>query len=408
MTMAGTEIVGGMPPPDGVEPDFSLRRTSVQEKFIVTYACTLGIAILLLLLRLYTRLFLVKSFGFDDWAVIASTVFSVAFFTLCYVSMDYGFGRHLWNVPATALPMYLKLLIPLVITYCWAPFMTKFSILILYHRLNPDKKFRYAIYALMFVIAGYTLATTLATAAGCNPMNTGQTPCINNLALWQAILNIVTDFLMLLLPIPLLWALQLPILQKISLAFIFAIGSAYVMPEATITSIVRITYIMNILDKDDFTWYEATVCVWSAIELNFGIMCNCLAVLKPFVRLVFPMLIPSSYGYHDDGNNRYHSSSGAGGGRSHPSRHRKPSGSHQLESFDNLDGVGDGDGGRGGGRRYEIGAKGGGGGVGAGITVTSTYQVNTRTGSDDDGGDTESTENIIEARGVVREYHRAV
>ena len=30
-----------------------------------------------------------------------------------------------------------------------------------------------------------------------------------------------------------------------------------------ITSIVRITYIMNILDKEDFTWYEATVCVWS-------------------------------------------------------------------------------------------------------------------------------------------------
>lgn len=33
--------------------------------------------------------------------------------------------------------------------------------------------------------------------------------------------------------------------------------------RATITSIVRITYIMNILDKQDFTWYEATVCVWS-------------------------------------------------------------------------------------------------------------------------------------------------
>lgn len=78
----------------------------------------------------------------------------------------------------------------------------------------------------MFVITGYTLATTLATAGGCNPLNTGKTPCINSLALWQAILNIVTDFLMLLMPIPLLWALQLPLLQKLSLGFIFAIGSA--------------------------------------------------------------------------------------------------------------------------------------------------------------------------------------
>jgi hypothetical protein len=82
------------------------------------------------------------------------------------------------------------------------------------------------IYALMFIIAGYTLATTLATAGGCNPLREGATPCINSLALWQAILNIVTDFLMLLIPIPLLWALQLPLLQKLSLGLIFALGSA--------------------------------------------------------------------------------------------------------------------------------------------------------------------------------------
>ncbi|KAL2829346.1 hypothetical protein BJY01DRAFT_255041 [Aspergillus pseudoustus] len=398
--MASTEIVGAMPPPDGVDPDFSLTRTSIQEKFILTYAMTLGIAILLLLMRLYTRLFIVKSFGLDDWAVIASTLFSIAFFALCFVAMKYGFGRHLWNVPATSLPTYLKLLIPIVVTYCWAPFMTKFSILILYHRLNPSKKFRWIIYALMFIIAGYTLATTLATAGGCNPLNTGQTPCINNLALWQAILNIATDFLMLLLPLPLLWALQLPLLQKVSLGFIFAIGSA-----ATITSIVRITYIMNILDKADFTWYEATVCVWSAIELNFGIMCNCLAVLKPFVRVVFPMLIPSSRG-NGSSSNRYGGASGASGSRP---RKRKPSGSHQLESFDKPDVGGGGGGGGGAGRfhhhhHHRSLGKSGDGDV-SGITVTSTYQVHARS---DNEGDTESTENIIESQGVVSKYHRMV
>lgn len=88
--MPSTEIVGAMPAPDGVVPDFSLTRTSVQQKFILTYATTLGIAIVLVLLRLYTRLYLLKSFGLDDcrfeacewlhlWltftgAVIASTV----------------------------------------------------------------------------------------------------------------------------------------------------------------------------------------------------------------------------------------------------------------------------------------------------------------------------------------------
>lgn len=80
----------------------------------------------------------------------------------------------------------------------------------------------------MFIVAGYTLATTLAVAGGCNPVNTDKTPCINDLALWQAILNIATDILMLMLPIPLLWSLQLPILQKIGVALIFMLGSACV------------------------------------------------------------------------------------------------------------------------------------------------------------------------------------
>jgi hypothetical protein len=78
----------------------------------------------------------------------------------------------------------------------------------------------------MFVTTGYTLAATLATAGGCNPTNTSNTPCINNLALWQAILNIVTDFVLLMLPISLLWKLQVPLLQKLGLGLIFALGSA--------------------------------------------------------------------------------------------------------------------------------------------------------------------------------------
>jgi hypothetical protein len=131
-----------------------------------------------------------------------------------------------------------------------------------------------------------------------------------------------------------------------------------------------------------------------AIELNFGIMCNCLAVLKPLVRLVFPMLIPTSRG-----SDRYPP------GRSYPSRslrHQNQPGSHQLESFDKNEGNGGGGGGPG--RRFHHHSKKKSEDI-TGITVTSSYQVHTQS---DNEGDTESTENIIESRGIVREYHRMV
>lgn len=65
-------IVGAMPPPPGVVPDFSLTRTTVQEKFIVVYSVTLAIAIVFLLLRLYTRGVIVHGFGADDCTCVRS------------------------------------------------------------------------------------------------------------------------------------------------------------------------------------------------------------------------------------------------------------------------------------------------------------------------------------------------
>lgn len=60
-----TAWVGLMPPPPGVTPDFH-HTTSVQLRFIIVFAVTYALATIALLLRLYTRAFVVKSVGFDE------------------------------------------------------------------------------------------------------------------------------------------------------------------------------------------------------------------------------------------------------------------------------------------------------------------------------------------------------
>ncbi|KAF2801642.1 uncharacterized protein BDZ99DRAFT_528115 [Mytilinidion resinicola] len=280
-------IIPAMPPPKGQEPDF-YGRTPLQQKFILTYSCTFAAAFVFLGLRLYTRGCITKKFGWDDLAIVLAMVFSIAFFALCVVCMNYGFGRHMWDTPATAMNMYLKLLIGIVITYIWSPMLTKFSILILYHRVNPNKWFRICVYIIAFIITAYSLATIFIVGAGCQPTDASNGNCLNQLALWQAILNIVTDFAMMVMPLPMLYKLQMPLLQKMVLGFVFMVGSSVVF-----TSIVRITYIMHLQNKPDITYYEATACVWSSIELNFGVICNCLTVLKPFAKRHLPGLFSS-------------------------------------------------------------------------------------------------------------------
>ena len=64
--MASAEIVGAMPPPAGVTPDFSGRRTELQDKTIVIFSVMTALSSVFILLRVYTRVFLVKTFGLDD------------------------------------------------------------------------------------------------------------------------------------------------------------------------------------------------------------------------------------------------------------------------------------------------------------------------------------------------------
>ena len=56
-----------MPAPIGVTPDFDVNHyNNTQLQFILAYSITLGFAAITLLLRLYTRIFLIQGFGLDD------------------------------------------------------------------------------------------------------------------------------------------------------------------------------------------------------------------------------------------------------------------------------------------------------------------------------------------------------
>lgn len=64
---SNTVLEGLMPAPIGVTPDFDVSHyNNTQLQFILAYSITLGFAAITLLLRLYTRIFLIQGFGLDD------------------------------------------------------------------------------------------------------------------------------------------------------------------------------------------------------------------------------------------------------------------------------------------------------------------------------------------------------
>lgn len=122
------------------------------------------------------------------------------------------------------------------IAYCPLLGLAKFSILLLYLKLGPIRWFHVAVYITMFIVIGANFALIFAFIFACTPVKRGwdititEGSCINRAALYiaTAVLNMITDILLLLLPIPIVVRLQMPRIQKLGLILIFAIGSMYV------------------------------------------------------------------------------------------------------------------------------------------------------------------------------------
>lgn len=119
------------------------------------------------------------------------------------------------------------------ILYCLSILFIKISILLLYLRISPDTKFRTVVYLVIVVVVGYSLGSAFTNLLACTPIEkswdvsitTGS--CINGPIFYfaNAGLNIGTDFVMLILPIPMLWNLRMPRMQKAGLIGVFMAGS---------------------------------------------------------------------------------------------------------------------------------------------------------------------------------------
>lgn len=109
--------------------------------------------------------------------------------------------------------------------------VVKVSILCFYRRIFPQRWFKHSLLGLGLFVSGYGIAQLFGDIFQCVPLRklwASTTPgrCINFEALIIAggVINIVTDFVILGLPMPLLWHLGVPTRKKRLLSIVFSVG----------------------------------------------------------------------------------------------------------------------------------------------------------------------------------------
>lgn len=117
--------------------------------------------------------------------------------------------------------------------YMVAMGFTKLSILLLYLKLlAPGMKLRFAVYAILAFVASYTIATELSLLFACNPIlklyhaYLKGSCSINIIAhgISQGVLNIVSDILIIVVPVPMVWSMQMSTKHKVGVVSVFATG----------------------------------------------------------------------------------------------------------------------------------------------------------------------------------------
>ncbi|KAJ4414024.1 hypothetical protein N0V85_003326 [Neurospora sp. IMI 360204] len=211
-----------------------------------------------------------------------------------YQLMAFGWARHTSELMPIDFVNFNKGLLPNTLTYLITPAVTKMAMCAVLYRISPSRAYRIIVIGIALAIFAYTLTLTSITGGPCNPLKTGTTKCLENVALSQAVLNIASDLAVIAVPIPTIHKIQTSLKQKCFVGALLCLGSGVV-----VCSIVRLPQVLALDTSDptvDITYQEGVLGVWSIIEVNLGIVCGCGMRLKQLIQRYWPRLGMGSWG----------------------------------------------------------------------------------------------------------------
>ncbi|KAH8725892.1 hypothetical protein GQ44DRAFT_796079 [Phaeosphaeriaceae sp. PMI808] len=197
---------------------------------VVISGISVGLATITVLLRLWTRCFIVRCLGIEDYCIILSLICAIGL-TICIgIQVEYGMGEHIWSLTPSDMRNSLKAFWASLIVYYLSLGLTKCSIILQYRRVFTTRRFHVACWLVMAVVVAYSVWTVFGSIFACVPVRAFWTrepaKCINQFSMWftNAAINILTDFAIIILPMPVIQSLNLARRQKQALMGIFAVG----------------------------------------------------------------------------------------------------------------------------------------------------------------------------------------
>ncbi|MCJ1317914.1 hypothetical protein MMC15_003241 [Xylographa vitiligo] len=261
-------------------------------KVIVLSAVFESLAIVAVILRLWSRRIQGAVLVLNDFAILAALLFTTGLAALIILSVAWaGEGQAFKNVPPQDQGRIFMTFVFEQPVWGAANALVKISILHLYVTIFPNPTFRKICYVMMAVSTVFFVTILLEVFLLCMPFvynwdKTIEGTCGNQtLALLMiGSANLIIDAIIVVLPLPLLWRLQLPIWKKIGLLVMFSLGAFTCV--VTLLRIIRIEN-TNLADTDP-TISGAIIAQWSILEPTIAIVNSCFPTIRPVLNKYSP------------------------------------------------------------------------------------------------------------------------
>nr|XP_036578222.1 uncharacterized protein CTRU02_11723 [Colletotrichum truncatum]KAF6785423.1 integral membrane protein [Colletotrichum truncatum] len=270
-------------------------------------------------LRFWARWTVGFHYGLDDWFMVVGLLFTFVAGALNYAMIAQGLGRHAVTLSLNQQVEFLKLLLAFECIYVTAVMFVKLSLLLMYRRIFPSRGFKISAIILGAITIAWWISIVLVCVFQCTPVAKAYMPWIDGTCIdlkasfiGNAIPNILTDVAILCLPIGQVWRLQVTLVQRLSLCFMFLLGGLVSTASRRLcNSKSRTQHVSNrcwrLYSVLTSLGTLATACTWCVVECACGVISACLPTLRPLM-----VKVSSQFGSIAT---KYNLSGGQSGGR---------------------------------------------------------------------------------------------
>lgn len=279
-----------------MSPQLPAHVPSRARDIIITCIICPIIATVIVFIRVWTRVVVTHNLGWDDYAAMITLLFCIGFSIVLGMSTRYGMGLHTWDMTPELMSDHSEWIYISSAMYLPSILGYRLALLLMYLRLfGVNKLFRYATWAVSIFVTGYLSCNIITLLFGCTPITKywrhdepGHCIDLPQADYAYGSMNVGSDILMFLLPLPMVWQLQLSRREKFGLILVFMGGIA----NCVVTT-VRFALLVQNLNAPDTAWMDARTFLLTVVEINTGLICGCMPVMKPFFRHIVSTPLPN-------------------------------------------------------------------------------------------------------------------